>query len=126
MNRIIAYLNHRSEWMLHLFTFIIVFIVVFNAMGCAAGRGPAGEVIVGIDIAKLPETAGELANAAAGFLPPPWGTLVQLGAGLLFGGGSVAVAAQRSRRREDAAWDEAERRTYERVAIPQSPPPPIT
>jgi len=68
--------------------------------GCAAGRGPAGEIIIGWDVAKLPETAGELANAAAGFLPPPWN--------LIAGAGALALTGYAAKKKgEDRGWDMA-------------------
>lgn len=70
------------------------------APGCAAGRGPAGEVIVGWDVAQLPETVGELGQAAAGFLPPPWNYLA--------GAGALALTGYAAKKRgEDRGWDMA-------------------
>lgn len=92
-------------------------LVLFSAAvlscsaGCAAGRGPGGEVIVGWDVAKLPETAGELVSAGASFLPPPFNYLVGGIGTLLVGGGAAggisSMAARRARKRDDEVWNEA-------------------
>jgi len=85
--------------------------------GCAAGRGPGGEVIVGFDVAKLPESATQLAATAAGFLPAPWG---EIASGLVLSVGAGAAAHYRGKRAgERAGWDEAtaERRAREERAL---------
>lgn len=85
--------------------------------GCAAGRGPGGEVIVGFDVAKLPEGATQLAAHAAGFLPEPWGTIAS---GVVLSVGGVLAGNYRGRRvGERAGWDEAEsaRRANERDTL---------
>lgn len=81
--------------------------------GCAAGRGPGGEVIVGLDVAKLPETTGQLLTAASGFLPPPFNLIATAGAGLLVAGGSAMAARARAAAAQvkvDAAFDEGHAR----------------
>lgn len=85
--------------------------------GCAAGRGPGGEVIVGFDVAKLPEGATQLAANAASLLPEPWGTIAS---GVVLSVGGVLAGNYRGRRvGERAGWDEAEsaRRAAERDAL---------
>lgn len=82
--------------------------------GCAAGRGPAGEVIVGWDVARLPETAGESLNAAAGFLPAPWNYLATGVLGAL-GIGGVGAAARSSGRH--VGWDEREKSERDALAL---------
>lgn len=75
--------------------------------GCAMGRGPMGEIVMGVDLGKLPESASEiggvLASAAFG---PQVGTVVSSVLATVLGGGSVAVAgtkiAGRERRRKEA------------------------
>ncbi len=89
-----------------------VLVGVLLSGGCAAGRGPGGEVIVGFDVAKLPETASESLNAAADFLPPPFNYLAGGIATLVLGGGGAAIArrrAEQAKREADAAWDESNR-----------------
>lgn len=72
--------------------------------GCAAGRGPGGEVVVGFDVAKLPETTAQLASHAAGFLPEPFGTIAS---GLVLSVGSGIAAHYRGvRAGERKGWDE--------------------
>lgn len=89
-----------------------VLVGMLVSPGCAAGRGPSGEVIVGFDVAKLPETASESLNAAADFLPPPFNYLAGGIATLVLGGGGAAIArrrAEQAKRDADAAWDESNR-----------------
>lgn len=89
--------------------------------GCAVGRRESdGAIILGFDVAKLPETPQQFLGAASGFLPEPWGSLA-VGAGtLIFGGGAVGAMARRSKQREDAAFDEGVSR-----ATPAAPLPPV-
>lgn len=87
------------------------------AAGCAAGRGPGGEVVVGFDVAKLPENATQLAAAAAGFLPEPWGTIAS---GVVLSVGAGAAGLLKGKRDgERAGWEEAaaERRERENRAL---------
>lgn len=75
---------------------------------CAAGRGPGGEVIVGFDVAKLPETALEAAHAASGLLPSPWGDLLGYGVTIMGTAGVGAAAVARARKKgEDVGWEQA-------------------
>lgn len=75
---------------------------------CAAGRGAGGEVIVGFDVAKLPETALEAAHAASGLLPSPWGDLLGYGVTIAGTAGVGAAAVARARKRgEDVGWEQA-------------------
>ena len=100
--------------------FALVIVLLWFMQGCAAGRADDGSIITGFKIAAMPETAGEFAKAASGFLPPPWNLIAGGAASLLLGGTATAtVAARRARAREDAAWDESEVRAL-RLA---SPPP---
>lgn len=87
--------------------------------GCAAGHGPHGEVILGVDLASLPENASEALGAAAQFLPPPWG-LVATGVLGLLGTAATTYAAKKSgdakaatdaHAAADKAWDESHIRT---------------
>lgn len=89
---------------------IILCVIIIAALlvlltGCAAGRGPAGEIIIGMDVARLPENTTELANAAAGFLPPPWSAIATTAIGL-FGAGAAAYGAKK--RGEERGWDQRE------------------
>lgn len=93
--------------------------------GCAAGHGPNGEVIVGWDVATLPETAKEALGAAGQLLPPPWnfvatGLLGLAGtAAATYGAKKSGDAKAESARADgavathaaaDAAWDESHAR----------------
>lgn len=98
---------------------LIPLIAIAALGGCAAGRADDGSIITGFKVGSLPESAGEFAQAAAGFLPPPWNLIAGAGASLLLGGTATAtVAARRARAREDAAWDESEVRALRLAATP--------
>ena len=73
--------------------------------GCAAGKTATGGVVVGFDVAALPETAGEAVGAAAEFLPEPWRTIALGGVTLLGGGGLLGYAKKKG---EAQGWDERE------------------
>jgi len=74
--------------------------------GCAAGKSATGGVVVGFDVASLPETAGEAVGAAAEFLPEPWRSLALGGVTLLGGGGLLGYAKKKG---QDEGWEERER-----------------
>lgn len=92
---------------------------------CAAGRGPGGEVIVGFDVAKLPETALEAAHAASGLLPSPWGDLLGYGVTIMGTAGVGAAAVARARKRgEDVGWEQAlDPKHNAALSLPQLAPP---
>lgn len=89
--------------------------VLLTALGCAAGRGPAGEVVVGWDVARLPETAEQSIAALANLWLPGLGTA---GAALA---GAIGIAVRNGAKRRsaeiraaelagaNAGWDERER-----------------
>ncbi len=95
-------------------------------LGCAAGRGPAGEIVVGWDVASLPETANEPIAALGDMLIPGLGLA---GAGIIT---PIAVAIRNSAKRrsaevraaelagQNAGWDERER-----AAAVQQPLAPV-
>jgi len=74
--------------------------------GCAAGKSATGGVVVGFDVASLPETAGEAIGAASEFLPEPWRSLALGGVTLLGGGGLLGYAKKKG---QDEGWEERER-----------------
>lgn len=88
---------------------------LLSLAGCAAGTGPGGEVVVGWDVARLPETAEQSAVAIADLLLPGLGTA---GAGIL---GAIGLAVRNGAKRREAereaarlagandGWDERER-----------------
>lgn len=86
--------------------------VLFGLWGCAAGRlEQTGDVVVGLRVGSIPETAGQLAGAAIGLIPGlgAFGPLVTGAATLLLGGGAVAVGhkvASNARDKTDANFDE--------------------
>lgn len=78
--------------------------------GCAVGRGPAGEIVVGTKVGQLPETGSELLAAASsaigtasgvGWLGPVLSLLGVVGVG-----GGAHYLANRGRDRTDAQYDE--------------------
>lgn len=89
---------------------------LFLSPGCAAGRlEDTGDVVLGVKVGEIPETATQFARKAAGLIPGV-GPIAELVIGGLsvagIGGGGAAVAsaaARRAKRREDAAWDEAQK-----------------
>lgn len=89
---------------------VVFFIgLVLSIGGCAVGRTPSGDFVVGGKIGSFPETAGELANTAAGFLPAPWNAIAGAAVGLLGIGGPAAAAHYRAKNKgERTGWDEAE------------------
>lgn len=92
-------------------SFLLLALLV--AGGCSAGRGPGGSVVVGFDVARLPESIGDGIASGAEFLPEPWRS-VGIGLGSLIGGGAVFGAgraiAHGERNRADAAFDEGHAR----------------
>lgn len=98
----------RNQWrfnaMAALLLCTIAVAMVFMS-GCAAGKTATGGVVVGFDVAALPETAGEMAGAAAEFLPEPWKSLTLAGVTLLGGGGLLGYAKKKG---EAQGWDERE------------------
>lgn len=109
---------------------VLIILTCVFLTSCAAGRADDGSIVTGFKIASMPETAGEFAKLATGFLPPPWNLIAGAGATLLLGGTGTIAATARGRRhravqreadaaaRADAAWDEAQSRTLLMVTPP--------
>ena len=76
-------------------------LLVLALAGCAAGKTATGGVVVGFDVASLPETAGEAIGAASEFLPEPWRSLALGGVTLLGGGGLLGYAKKKG---QDEGW----------------------
>jgi len=73
--------------------------------GCAVGRGPAGEIILGVEAGQLVETAGQAVATGLNLLVPGLGAVgVAIGAPIL-----AAVRANRKRRRADQGRERAEK-----------------
>lgn len=70
---------------------------------CAVGRGPAGEVVAGVEVGVLAETTNELARGALGQLAGPWGNLLLAGLGTTGVGGLVAAVVKLGQAKADAA-----------------------
>lgn len=110
--------------------FVAIVIGALTLSGCAAGRGPNGEVVIGLDVATLPETGNQLIGmglqAATGIPGLGWivsGALGTVGAGaaavMKYRGD--AVAERRAKQAEDRGWEERER-----AAAVQMPIPPVS
>lgn len=93
------------EWTALAWCVVMTACVVGALAGCAAGKTATGGVVVGFDVAALPETAGEMAGAAAEFLPEPWRSLTMAGVTLLGGGGLLGYAKKKG---EAQGWEERE------------------
>jgi hypothetical protein len=76
-------------------------------VGCAAGKTNSGGIVLGVDVATLPETAGEAVGFIGKFLPPPFGEIAAGAGALILGAGTAAVTARNRRKDADRNWDEA-------------------
>ena len=87
-------------------------LMLWGLVGCAAGRAPGGGVVVGVDVASLPESAGDVVSGVSKWLPEPWASL-GVGLGSLIGGGALygvgKRAAHADRDRADAEWSDGHR-----------------
>ncbi len=81
-------------------------VMCVSIAGCAAGKSATGGVVVGFDVASLPETAGEAIGAASEFLPEPWRSLALGSVTLLGGGGLLGYAKKKG---QDEGWEEREK-----------------
>lgn len=95
----------QFSWWAFTFGVIMLLVLVLALAGCAAGKTATGGVVVGFDVAALPETAAEAAGAAAEFLPEPWKSITLAGVTLLGGGGLLGYAKKKG---EAQGWDERE------------------
>lgn len=85
-------------------------------VGCATGRGPGGEVILGMEVGQLADTVEQGLIAATGLIPGVGPMLSNILGGLVAGGATVAGAArvvhnrtEASRRKSDIKRETAER-----------------
>ena len=97
-------------------TVLAVIVGAVLLTGCAIGKGPSGELVIGIDVGAAPETMSELGGAIAGtFLGPQVGTLVAGVLATVLGVGGVGIAGsklssrEKSRRRADQSREKAEK-----------------
>lgn len=82
---------------------LLIAAVSLLLVGCAVGRGPGGEIVVGVNIATLPETVSEIGGAVAGAIfGPQTGTIVATALASILGVGSVGVATTSGRAKEKA------------------------
>jgi len=114
---------------LHVFVIVALVLIASWMQGCSAGRGPGGEVILGIDVASLPETTSQVARLALGTIGGPWGDLAFAAVSALGIFGTAAAVGSRARRRgERDGWDEAHRETsgvvLDRERAPAARPKP--
>ncbi len=97
-------------------TVLAVIVGAVLLTGCAIGKGPSGELVVGFDVGTAPETVSELGGAIAStFLGPQVGTLVAGVLATVLGVGGVGIAGsklssrEKSRRRADQSREKAEK-----------------
>jgi hypothetical protein len=111
----------RSEWIALAALFVaIVFALAYN-LGCAAGRGPGGEIVLGFNVAKMVEQTNQAVGQLVDYIVPG------LGAAATVLAGSVGYAFKRSGDAKAAtAAREAERRGWEEAAATYQPPPPLS
>ena len=76
---------------------------------CGVGRSETGQVIWGLDMGRIAETAPQALKAAASFLPPPFDLIATGAVTLLLGGGGVGVAAKKIKAAEDKGWGDKEK-----------------
>lgn len=84
----------------------MLLVIAATAMlgGCMIARGPQGQLVMGFDVGKAPESISEFGGAIAStFLGPAMGNLVSTGLTLLLGGGAAAygVSANKKRKKSD-------------------------
>lgn len=118
----------KPFWTVHAIIGLVLIAVCLMFLGvlygCAAGRGPAGEIVVGWDVASLPETANESIAAIADLVVPGLGLA---GAGII---APIAIAIRNgaARRRaevqaatlagQNAGWDEREKAASVQAPLP--------
>lgn len=122
MNKAKPFWTGQAFVVLAMIAVCIMFLGVLY--GCAAGRGPNGEVVVGWDVASLPETAEQSVGAVLDLILPGAGVA---GAGII---GAVGVAVRNGAKRREAereaarlaganiGWDERERAAATQQPLP--------
>ena len=107
-------------------TVLAVLVGAVLLTGCAIGKGPSGELVVGFDVGTAPETVSELGGAIAStFLGPQVGTLVAGVLATVLGVGGVGIAGsklsgrEKSRKRADQSREKAEKENAALRAIIQ-------
>lgn len=103
----------HSDWTGIAIAVAVVGGVLWWLTGCAAGKGPGGEIVVGFDVGRVVESAPEAATMLAKMLPPPFGTIATGGIALLAGWG----AEKRARNRENQSWEESQREAERKAAL---------
>ena len=93
-----------------------VFFAALLLGGCAVGRGPAGEIVLGIEAGRLVDTVEQGIIGAAGMIPGAGPLIQQLllsaaaGGATVAGTGKLVLNRVESRRKtSDQAREEAER-----------------
>ncbi len=91
----------------------ILFPFLLLLVGCATGRGPAGEVIIGVEVGTLTDTANQALGAGINMFAPGLGTIIAGGLASIGGvaGLSKLVVNKIEKRRKaaDMAREVAER-----------------
>lgn len=101
-------------------TLLLMGLGLVALAGCTVARGPAGEVVIGVEVGVLAETAEQVAIGLAGQVPVVGGMLQQMmigavGSGATIGGVAKMLLNKLEKRRRDAdiAREKAERRVAE-------------
>lgn len=82
---------------------LLVIAATLMLGGCMIARGPSGEIIMGIDLGKMPESLSEMGGALAStFLGPQLGSLVGTGLTILLGGGVAVAGVSVNKKRKKA------------------------
>jgi hypothetical protein len=79
--------------------------------GCAVGKGPTGEIVIGVEAGRMAETTEHVIGGALNSWLPGMGTLVAGGLTSVGGVGAITAAVRnaRKRKRADQAREQAEK-----------------
>jgi len=99
--------------------YIILILILFLG-GCAVGRGPMGEIILGIEAGTLADSTGAVIGQAANAIFPGLGKILGFGGGAVLttvlGAWAKVRATDKKRKRADQAREVATREKAELVA----------
>lgn len=88
--------------------------------GCAVGKGPSGEIIMGVEVAVIPETVSEIGGALAStFLGPQAGGIVASVLATILGTTGIGIAGSKMASREKARKraDQTREKSDKEVAV---------
>jgi len=67
--------------------YLLISLFLLVLVGCSVGRGPGGEIVIGMEVGRMVETGNQAIIAAAGMVPGIGGILQTL----LIGGGTMGL-----------------------------------